>query len=189
MKLWTRILFILLFLSLIFLPKNIEARSGCCSHHKGVCGCRCCDGSSLSATCAPYYPSCGSTTTTVKTVQSVSTPRPTSVPTRVPTKVPTKTPTVIPTNTPTPTLTPKLSLTETPVSTQTVEPTKTKEISPTSTPQPQVLDETDTTKKPTEPVKTSDTILGFSILGLIGFGIYKLFIKIKNKLKKVFSKK
>lgn len=37
----------------------IFARSGCCSHHDGVCGCRCCDGSSLSATCAPYYPSCG----------------------------------------------------------------------------------------------------------------------------------
>ncbi len=34
------------------------ARSGCCSHHGGVCGCSCCDGKSLSATCAPYYPSC-----------------------------------------------------------------------------------------------------------------------------------
>lgn len=37
-----------------------DARSGCCSHHGGVCGCGCCDGSSLSATCAPYYPSCNS---------------------------------------------------------------------------------------------------------------------------------
>ena len=36
------------------------ARSGCCSHHGGVCGCSCCDGQSLSATCAPYYPSCSS---------------------------------------------------------------------------------------------------------------------------------
>lgn len=35
-----------------------SARSGCCSHHGGVCGCGCCDGTSLSATCAPYYPSC-----------------------------------------------------------------------------------------------------------------------------------
>jgi len=35
-----------------------EARSGCCSHHGGVCGCRCCDGTPLSAKCAPYYPSC-----------------------------------------------------------------------------------------------------------------------------------
>ncbi len=39
---------------------NSQARSGCCSHHGGVCGCGCCDGTSLSATCAPYYPSCGS---------------------------------------------------------------------------------------------------------------------------------
>jgi hypothetical protein len=37
---------------------NTEARSGCCSHHGGVCGCHCCDGTSLSATCAPYYPQC-----------------------------------------------------------------------------------------------------------------------------------
>lgn len=37
-----------------------SARSGCCSHHGGVCGCGCCDGTSLSSTCAPYYPECGS---------------------------------------------------------------------------------------------------------------------------------
>jgi hypothetical protein len=35
-----------------------EARQGCCSYHEGVCGCGCCDGTSLSATCAPYYPQC-----------------------------------------------------------------------------------------------------------------------------------
>src|SRR5689334_20774748 len=39
-------------------PKTVNARSGCCSHHGGVCGCGCCDGSSLSITCAPYYPEC-----------------------------------------------------------------------------------------------------------------------------------
>jgi hypothetical protein len=44
------------FLAIITTPA--EARSGCCSHHGGVCGCGCCDGSSLSATCAPYYPEC-----------------------------------------------------------------------------------------------------------------------------------
>jgi micrococcal nuclease len=38
-----------------------DARSGCCSHHGGVCGCGCCDGTSLSAKCAPYYPECNST--------------------------------------------------------------------------------------------------------------------------------
>jgi hypothetical protein len=37
-----------------------EARQGCCSRHGGVCGCGCCDGSGLSATCAPYYPECNS---------------------------------------------------------------------------------------------------------------------------------
>ncbi len=45
---------------IIFLPANTEARSGCCSHHGGVCGCRCCDGTPLSAKCAPYYPGCNS---------------------------------------------------------------------------------------------------------------------------------
>lgn len=44
--------------SLIF-PIQLLARSGCCSYHGGVCGCGCCDGSSLSSTCAPYYPGCG----------------------------------------------------------------------------------------------------------------------------------
>jgi LPXTG-motif cell wall-anchored protein len=47
-----------IFFSSFFAFNNTEARSGCCSHHGGVCGCGCCDGSSLSATCAPYYPSC-----------------------------------------------------------------------------------------------------------------------------------
>lgn len=47
-------------LAIIFLlPKNVYARSGCCSYHGGVCGCGCCDGTSLSSTCAPYYPECG----------------------------------------------------------------------------------------------------------------------------------
>ena len=34
------------------------ARSGCCSHHGGVSGCGCADGTPLSNTCAPYYPEC-----------------------------------------------------------------------------------------------------------------------------------
>jgi len=46
----------------LFISQQVTfARSGCCSHHGGVCGCGCCDGSSLSAICAPYYPQCGST--------------------------------------------------------------------------------------------------------------------------------
>lgn len=51
-------LLILIFL-IGFPVRFTDARSGCCSHHGGVCGCRCCDGTSLSAKCAPYYPSCG----------------------------------------------------------------------------------------------------------------------------------
>ena len=50
-----------------------EARSGCCSHHGGVCGCGCCDGSSLSAKCAPYYPECSDTpATTYRTADTCS---------------------------------------------------------------------------------------------------------------------
>ena len=44
----------------MFFVNDVNARQGCCSHHGGVCGCRCCDGTSLSAKCAPYYPSCSS---------------------------------------------------------------------------------------------------------------------------------
>lgn len=52
-------LFILTLLCIVLLPfGNVEARQGCCSHHGGVCGCRCCDGTPLSAKCAPYYPQC-----------------------------------------------------------------------------------------------------------------------------------
>ncbi len=48
-------------ITLVFaLPLISDARSGCCSHHGGVCGCGCCDGTPLSATCAPYYPECNS---------------------------------------------------------------------------------------------------------------------------------
>ena len=176
MKLWTKILFIFSFFTLFFPVKNIEARSGCCSHHGGVCGCGCCDGTGLSATCAPYYPNCGTTTTTVKTVQPTSTPKPTSVSTKTPTTIPTSTPTLTPTPTEALTLNP------------TTEPTKTEEISPTSIPQPQVLGTTDT-NKPTESLKTSDYIITFSVLGLLGFGTYKLFIKVKIKIKEYFNRK
>ena len=55
---------LLIFSSLMFcIPQLSEARQGCCSHHAGVCGCQCCDGTSLSAKCAPYYPQCDSNST------------------------------------------------------------------------------------------------------------------------------
>jgi hypothetical protein len=64
---------ILILLVFIFLPFFMaDARSGCCSHHGGVCGCHCCDGTSLSATCAPYYPQCS--TSKPSTQQSTTKP-------------------------------------------------------------------------------------------------------------------
>lgn len=71
--------------AILLLPAAVDARSGCCSHHGGVCGCGCCDGTSLSATCAPYYPQCSSKPAPVSTpvpkpvvitpkVQTVQTP-------------------------------------------------------------------------------------------------------------------
>lgn len=47
------------------IPSVSSARSGCCSHHGGVCGCGCCDGTPLSSTCAPYYPECNSQPKTI----------------------------------------------------------------------------------------------------------------------------
>ena len=52
--------FIIILLVFILCPVLADARSGCCSHHGGVCGCGCCDGTALSSTCAPYYPQCNS---------------------------------------------------------------------------------------------------------------------------------
>lgn len=52
-----KLLTTLIFLSVMFGAGVVEARSGCCSHHGGVqsSGCGCNDGTSLSATCSPYY--------------------------------------------------------------------------------------------------------------------------------------
>lgn len=87
---------ILLFSLLVFAyPKPILARSGCCSWHGGVCGCGCCDGTPLSSTCAPYYPSCSKPVYIVPT--STPTPIPTATTTRTPTNTPTPTPTITPT--------------------------------------------------------------------------------------------
>lgn len=179
MKHWTKFLFIFFFFVAI-LPKNIFAHPG----NTAADGCHYCRTNCDRWGVAWNERHChgSKTVETVQIVQPTSAPRPTSVPT----KVPTKTPTVIPTNTPVPTLIPSLSPTATPSSTPTIEPTKTEEVTPTI--QPQILGEV-STQKPSEPVKTSDTILGFSILGLIGFGIYKLFVKIKNKVKEFIKKK
>ena len=82
----------------------VDARSGCCSHHGGVCGCGCCDSSPLSTICAPYHPQCSSTGASAinnvqvsqavasVTLQPIITPSPTITPTltATPTPQPTK---------------------------------------------------------------------------------------------------
>src|SRR5207248_10170858 len=97
-----------------FAIHTADARSGCCSHHGGVCGCGCgcCDGSSLSAICAPYYPECSNTgnnagvntaqptqasAPTATQVRAFYSPRPTATPTLTSTPTPTRTPTPQPT--------------------------------------------------------------------------------------------
>ena len=119
--------FILPALIIFFLSVNlVSARSGCCSHHGGVCGCGCCDGSALSNTCAPYYPECSGpvyvSTPTIKPI--VYTPAPTEVPT------------VEPIIMPTPILTPQVAGISTHI------PTPTASISPTSTPKALTAGET-----------------------------------------------
>jgi hypothetical protein len=56
---WTVLLFV--HLVTLIIGQTAFARQGCCSHHAGVCGCQCCDGSPLSAKCEPYYPQCQET--------------------------------------------------------------------------------------------------------------------------------
>jgi len=102
----------------------VFARSGCCSHHRGVCGCSCCDGSSLSSTCAPYYPECNSRGGV-------------SIPTNTPIPWPTWTP--IPTYTSTPTYTPTPTLTNTPTPTPTNMPSLIPTISITPKPTKKIL--------------------------------------------------
>src|SRR5207248_4632485 len=98
-------LFIASFLVLLFTfaIHTADARSGCCSHHGGVCGCGCCDGTSLSSICAPYYPQCNSTTTSnsqgLPTTEPPVTQQPTVtrvqfIPRPTATRTPTSTPTV-----------------------------------------------------------------------------------------------
>ena len=132
MKTITKVLFIFLLSFFIFSPPKIEARSGCCSHHGGVCGCGCCDGSGLSYTCAPYYPECSGDSTHITTYVApivqptavLTRPIATRTPTRVIIRVPTiaHIPTRIPTLRPTATLTPNPTTTITPTPTLTQAP-------------------------------------------------------------------
>jgi hypothetical protein len=95
---------------LLFHPTIVIARSGCCSHHGGICGCGCCDGTSLSTTCAPYYPSCSKPVYVAPVVTKApvvytpipSTPKPMLVPTIKPANSPTSTPRITKKNPSTP---------------------------------------------------------------------------------------
>lgn len=42
----------------LLVSASVQAQSGCCSSHGGVCGCACCDGTRLSDRCRPHFP-CG----------------------------------------------------------------------------------------------------------------------------------
>jgi hypothetical protein len=97
--------FIILFAFSLTYPTNLFARSGCCSHHSGVCGCGCCDGTPLSDTCAPYYPQCSQpiylapatsrpliVSTPKATISVIATITPTSTPTETSTPVTSPTP-------------------------------------------------------------------------------------------------
>ena len=95
------ILTFVLLLYTFFPIQNVYAWPGCCSSHGGVCGCGCCDGTSLSTTCAPHYPQCSQPVYTP--AQIITTP--TAVPiTHTPAPV-TPEPTVIPIPTETPIIT------------------------------------------------------------------------------------
>lgn len=52
------IVFLALAFAVLIAFRGVNAKSGCCSYHRGVCGCQCCDGTPLSSTCLPYYPQC-----------------------------------------------------------------------------------------------------------------------------------
>jgi len=153
-------------LALLFsfsISKDTQARSGCCSHHGGVCGCRCCDGSSLSAKCAPYYPSCSQPAYIAPIVTKApiiytprpSTPKSTLIPTLAPTRTPTSKPTV--------------SLTKPP----TIEP-EVKSATTKNTPIPSIHPE-----KPE--INTKDTLIGFGVLGTFAGGSIWIIRKIIRK--------
>lgn len=128
-----KIVLILLFLFVIPIFSTIDARSGCCSHHGGVCGCGCCDGTSLSATCTPYYPKCSGGGAVI-TAKPVYIPPVVTKKVYIPTPTPTFIPVVIiaPTNTPTPTHTQVTKPNKIVIPTISVEPEVKKELSGSS---------------------------------------------------------
>lgn len=166
MKLWIKYLFVFLLLSLIFPSQKVEARSGCCSRHGGVCGCGCCDGSGLSSTCAPYYPECSGASKVV-----IPTSKPIIIPTRIPTQRPTPTykpiptlrPIVIPTLRPIPTLKPTKTVRPTstlkPTRIPSIKPSPTEIILPTKTSSTKVIPTETISPIPTQEIDQVPTII------------------------------
>lgn len=153
------------------LPKIVFARSGCCSHHGGVCGCGCCDGTSLSSTCAPYYPECSQPKYVAPTITKApviftakpSTPKPS-----------TPKPTIIPTQTPTPTLTIK------PTYSPTLEPeVKAASIENTAIP---------TAQSEKSDFNSKETVIGLGILGTIAGGSLWIIKKLLGKIVSIIKK-
>lgn len=170
MNIWVKILSVFAFYCLIT-PTSVFARSGCCSHHGGVCGCRCCDGSALSAKCAPYYPSCNSAPV-VQKVYPTATIKPKPI-------IPTKIPTVKPTATRVPVIpNPTVTLMESPKptsNTTVVTPTP-----PHPSNSPQVMGTSDTNQESKTASGDGSTVGGILLAGM-GYGGYRLIKKLKKE--------
>src|SRR5258708_5301077 len=189
MRFWTKLVLSIL-VSFLLSSNEIFARSGCCSHHGGVCGCGCCDGTSLSDTCAPYYPECYQVVPTydpipVLTVAPiVYTPIPALVSTPVPTITiyvipsPSVVPTVIPIVIPTPTQTPAIP-------TPQVQGVSTQASSPRATESPTVATAFPTVKASNLSLISTQLTAGEKVgvfsVGFVPFGIIAWVVWRKSK--------
>jgi len=155
-----------------FVVDQVEARQGCCSHHGGVCGCGCCDGTPLSAKCRPYYNDvCGGSSYVPSTPKPVykSTPIPTIAPAIVvPTKKPKPKATPTPTSTPLPSPTPSPTPTPIPTSEATPSPKPTTKSENTEEGSGEVAGATDE-------ASALDWVKGTGLLGVLGYGVVKFF--------------
>jgi hypothetical protein len=149
-----------LFLAVFLFSYSIsEARQGCCSRHGGVCGCGCCDGTGLSATCAPYYPECN----------SVPAPKPIIIP-----SAPTPT-TPITTTTPTVPITP---------TTPTTSVNSTPSV-PSANTLPAVVNTSENNAKNQSNNDGGSIVGGFILLALIGCFVWYFNKKNKNEKKDI----
>ncbi len=140
---------------------SVNAQSGCCSHHGGVNGCNCGDGTPLSSTCIKYYPQCQSGGSQTNTQQNTSSPTNTPyIPNPTVSSNSNQAPVFYPTDTPYPT--------NTPFPTNTLIPTK------VPTPKPTVTSKPTSTPKPTSPIikskKSTSPSFWQWLLGLFSWG-------------------